>query len=121
MAYTQAQIDKYNRQRYITHLEKITKNLYKMLRDESITQEKFIARFGELKRAFDKLPQIDLYTSHHKEILEYIEAFYKEVTSEAFILEDIRQAQMSNLNRLQKNKNNNSYKKEKHKKQFKEW
>jgi len=121
MAYTQAQIDKYNRQRYITYLEKITKNLYKMLRDENTTQEKFINRFIELKTAFDKLPQIDLYTSHHKEILQFIESFYKDIQSETFILEDIRQAQMSNLNRLQKNKNNNSYKKEKHKKQYKDW
>jgi len=121
MAFTQAQIDKYNRQRYITHLEKISKNLYKMLRDENITQEKFINRFIELKKSFDKLPQSDIYTTHHKEILLYIENFYKETMSEEFDLEDIRQAQMSNLNRLQKNKNNNSYKKEKHKKRFKEW
>ncbi|MEA2029572.1 MAG: hypothetical protein U9N49_11440 [Campylobacterota bacterium] len=118
MAYTQAQIDKYNRQRYITYLEKITKNLYKMLRDENTTQEKFINRFTELKTAFDKLPQVDIYTSHHKEILEYIENFYKEITSEGFELENIRQIQMSNLNRLQKNRNSNSYKKVKHKKKY---
>jgi hypothetical protein len=121
MAFTQSQIDKYNRQKYITHLEKITKNLYKMLRDESTTQEKFIQRFIELKTSLEKLPQTDLYTSHHKEILSYIEHFYKEAISDTFDLEDARQAQMSNLNRLQKNKNNNSYKKAKHKKEFKEW
>lgn len=121
MAYTQTQIDKYNRQRYISYLEKITKNLYKMLRDETTTQEQFIYKFQELKRAFDKLPSIDIYTSHHKEILTYIENFYKEISDENFNLEDVRQAQMSNLNRLQKTKNNNSYKKEKHKKSYKEW
>ncbi|KIM13037.1 MAG: hypothetical protein KU38_02565 [Sulfurovum sp. FS08-3] len=121
MAYTQAQIDKYNRQRYITHLEKITKNLYKMLREESTTQEKFINKFHELKTALNKLPQIELYTSHHKEIVDFINAFYKEATGEDFVLEDVRQAQMSNLNRLQKSKNNNTYKKLKHKNSFNEW
>ncbi|MBN2824977.1 MAG: hypothetical protein JXQ76_06630 [Campylobacterales bacterium] len=121
MAFTQSQIDKYNRQKFITYLEKITKNLYKMLRDESTTQEQFINKFHELKRSLDKLPQIELYTSHHKDILDFINVFYKEATGEGFVFEDARQAQMSNLNRLQKIKNNNSYKKEKHKKQFKEW
>jgi len=121
MAYTQAQIDKYNRQRYIANLEKITKNLYKMLREESTTQEKFINKFHELKTALNKLPKIELYASYHKEILDFINTFYKEATGEDFVLEDVRQAQMSNLNRLQKSKNNNTYKKLKHKNSFNEW
>jgi len=50
MRYTDKQIEKYQRQRYITFLEKVTKNLFKMFRDEKTTQEQFLKKFEELKK-----------------------------------------------------------------------
>jgi len=41
MKWTPRQIEKYNRQKYISFLEKITKNLFKMFRDKTISQDIF--------------------------------------------------------------------------------
>ena len=51
MRYTAKQIEKYQRQRYITFLEKVTKNLFKMFRDEKTTQEQFLQKFEALKKS----------------------------------------------------------------------
>jgi uncharacterized FlgJ-related protein len=50
MRYTPKQIEKYQRQKYITLLEKVTKNLFKMFRDEKTTQEQFLKKFRELNK-----------------------------------------------------------------------
>ena len=123
MRYTQKQIDKYNRQKYITELEKISKNLFKMLRDEGISVEKFLLRFKELKKKFDEKVEIHLDSEYHQQLKMYIERLYSQTTTQdnfddkAF--NDIRDAEMSNLNRLQKLRNGTSYKKDKHKAQRK--
>jgi len=123
LRYTQKQIDKYNRQKYITELEKISKNLFKMLRDEGISVEKFLLRFKELKKKFDEKVEIHLDSEYHQQLKMYIERLYSQTTTQdnfddkAF--NDIRDAEMSNLNRLQKLRNGTSYKKDKHKAQRK--
>ena len=114
MRYTEKQIEKYQRQRYITFLEKVTKNLFKMFRDENVTQEQFLKKFDELKKKLDEQVQIQLNSEYHHQMKAYIERLTLEVTSE-FILDDIREANMTLLNRLQKLKNGTSYKKDKHK------
>ncbi|SHO81086.1 hypothetical protein MNB_SV-15-805 [hydrothermal vent metagenome] len=124
MAYTQysdKQIDKFHRQKYILHLEKITKNLYKMLREESTSQEQFINKFNSLKISLEKLKAVELYTTHHKEMENYITLFHQKIGLEDFLLEDIRELELANLNRLQKLKNSGRYKKDKHKKEFKNY
>ncbi len=119
MAFTQKQIDKFNRQKYITELEKVSKNLFRMLRDEHISSKDFVLKFEELKKKFDKRVQIHLDSEYHQQLKEYIARLYRdtclndEFTDKNF--EDIRDAEMSNLNRLQKLKNGTSYKKDKHK------
>jgi len=45
--YTQKQIDKYNRQKYIVELEKISKNLFRMFRDEKVSAEDFVRKFKQ--------------------------------------------------------------------------
>ena len=114
MRYTEKQIEKYQRQRYITFLEKVTKNLFKMFRDENVTQEQFLKKFDELKKKLDEQVQIQLNSEYHHQMKAYIERLQLEIQSE-FKLDDIREANMTLLNRLQKLKNGNSYKKEKHK------
>ena len=114
MRYTEKQIEKYQRQRYITFLEKVTKNLFKMFRDEKTTQEQFLTKFTELKKKLDEQVAIQLNSEYHQQMKSYIDRLSLEVESE-FSLNDIREANMTLLNRLQKLKNGTSYKKEKHK------
>lgn len=114
MRYTPKQIEKYQRQRYITFLEKVTKNLFKMFRDEKIIQEQFLKKFKELTKKLDEQVEIQLNSEYHKQMKNYIECLKIEIQTE-FKLDDIREANMTLLNRLQKLKNGTSYKKDKHK------
>ncbi len=124
MAYTQKQIDKFNRQKYITELEKISKNLFRMLRDEGVTSKDFVLKFEQLKKRFDERVEIILDSEYHKQLKSYVYRLYESTClDEAFNdkrFEDIRDAEMSNLNRLQKLKNGTSYKKDKHKAQHRD-
>jgi len=119
MAFTQKQIDKFNRQKYITELEKISKNIFRMLRDEHISSKDFVLKFEQLKKKFDERVEIHLDSEYHQQLKAYIIRLHRatclndEFTDKNF--EDIRDAEMSNLNRLQKLKNGTSYKKDKHK------
>jgi len=119
LAYTQKQIDKFNRQKYITELEKVSKNLFRMLRDEKVTSKDFVLKFVQLKKKFDERVEIHLDSEYHQQLKAYIVRLHgatclvDEFTDKQF--SDIRDAEMSNLNRLQKLKNGTSYKKDKHK------
>jgi predicted RND superfamily exporter protein len=114
MRYTAKQIEKYQRQRYITFLEKVTKNLFKMFRDENTTQEQFLKKFNELKKKLKEQEEVQLTSEYHHQMKNYIDQLSLE-TQKEFVLNDIREANMTLLNRLQKLKNGTSYKKEKHK------
>lgn len=46
---------KYYRQKCINLLEKMTKNCFRMFRDETTTKEQLLKRFFELKEKLDKL------------------------------------------------------------------
>ena len=119
--YTQKQIDKFNRQKYITELEKISKNLFRMFRDENVCSQSFMVKFEQLKKKFDEKVEVHLDSEYHQQLKAYIERLYHQTCSrEAFddkVFNDMRDAEMSNLNRLQKLKNGTSYKKDKHKSQ----
>jgi 2-oxo-4-hydroxy-4-carboxy--5-ureidoimidazoline (OHCU) decarboxylase len=115
MRYTPKQIEKYQRQKYITLLEKVTKNLFRMFRDEKTTQEQFLKKFEELKGKLSEQDEILLNSEYHQQMRAYIDRLSQEVQSE-FVLDDIRDVNMTLLNRLQKLKNRTSYKRDKHKK-----
>jgi len=123
LAYTQKQIDKFNRQKYITELEKISKNLFRMFRDEKVDAKDFKTKFILLKKKFDEKSEIHLDSEYHQQLKSYIERLFQQTCgSIAFddkVFNDIREAEMSNLNRLQKLKNGSSYKKEKHRSKHK--
>lgn len=118
MRYTPKQIEKYQRQRYITFLEKVTKNLFKMFRDEKTTQEQFLKKFDELKTKLNEQVEIQLNSEYHHQMKAYIDQLTLEVERE-FVLDNIREANMTLLNRLQKLKNGTSYKKDKHRNESK--
>lgn len=119
MRYTQKQIDKFNRQKYITELDKISKNLFRMFRNDEVCSQKFVLKFEELKKKFDEKEKVQLDSEYHHQLKEYIERLYQQTCSVELFSDksfnDMRDAEMSNLNRLQKLKNNTSYKKDKHK------
>lgn len=121
--YTQKQIDKYNRQKYIGELEKISKNLFRMFRDEGIDAKAFVQKFKILKQKLDEREEMHLDSEYHQNLKAYIGRLCQQTClndefDEDFFA-DIREAEMSNLNRLQKMKNGVSYKKDKHKSKHK--
>ena len=85
-----------------------------MFRDKTTTQEKFLKKFYELKKRLDEQVEVKLNSEYHKQMKSYIEQLENEIKNE-FELDNIREANMTLLNRLQKLKNATSYKKDKHK------
>ena len=120
--YTPKQIEKYKRQKYISALEKCTKNLFKLFRSEKSTLESYVNKFKEVKKDLDKLDEIRLDGEYLKKTKEYIELLYKRtILNEEFSqkeFEDIKNIELTNLNRLQKMKNRTKYSKDKHKNDF---
>jgi len=120
--YTPKQIEKYKRQKYISALEKCTKNLFKLFRSEKSTLESYRNKFKEVKRDLDKLDEIRLDGEYLKKTKEYIELLYKQtILNENFSqkeFENIKNSELTNLNRLQKMKNRTKYSKDKHKNDF---
>jgi len=90
-----------------------------MFRDENICSEKFNKKFTALKKKFDEKVEVSLDSEYHQQLKVYIDRIYAQTCSlETFddkVFNDLRDAEMSNLNRLQKLKNGSSYKKDKHK------
>jgi len=120
--YTPKQIEKYRRQKYIAHLEKIGKNLFRLLRRPETTASKFRQRFSELMQRLDQLDRIRLDSEYLRESEDHYRRFFARIDREDFDdreLEELREAEMSNLNRLQKMKNRSSYRKAKHRERVK--
>lgn len=90
-----------------------------MFRDENTTQEVFVNKFNDLKKKLHEQPEVQLTSEYHHQMKSYIEQLSFEVEKE-FVLDDIREANMTLLNRLQKLKNGTSYKKDKHKNKSKD-
>ena len=112
MKYTPKQIEKYKRQKFITLIEKIGKNLFRMFRDESVDSEKFLKRFSALMKELEDGDEIRVDSHYLKESRDYYKRLFLEVSGENFddkYLNDMRKVQMSNLNRLQKLKNRRGY------------
>ncbi|SFV90325.1 hypothetical protein MNB_SV-4-359 [hydrothermal vent metagenome] len=111
----------------MTELEKIGKNLFRMFRDGESTSDTFVLKFTSLKEKLDQREAVRLESEYHQMLKEYIERLYRETCMndvfDDIMLDNIRDAEMSNLNRLQKLKNASSYKKAKHrqKEQHEDW
>jgi len=90
-----------------------------MFRDENINAENFRQKLRELKKKLDERVEIRLDAEYHHQLKAYILRIYQlSCIDEDFDdkkLEDIREPEMSQLNRLQKLKNGTSYRKDKHK------
>jgi len=101
----------------------MSKNLFRMFRDTQISASDFIEKFIRLRERLDTIESTPLDLGYYKELEAYIDRLYGQMVLGEVLndgaLDDIREAEMSNLNRLQKMKNNNSYKKTKHKHEHK--
>ncbi|MDD2450982.1 MAG: hypothetical protein PHU67_03620 [Sulfurovum sp.] len=90
-----------------------------MLRDQGSTADSFVTKFRLLKEKLDERGETHLDAEYHRELKVYINRLYQQTCQKEGFGEDefadIRETEMSNLNRLQKMKNSISYKKEKHK------
>jgi hypothetical protein len=90
-----------------------------MFRDEKVLSQEFSVKFEQLKSKLDERDSVQLDSEYHHQLKQYIERLYRDTCArESFdddVFNDIREAEMSNLNRLQKLKNASSYKKDKHK------
>ena len=117
--YTPKQIEKYQRQKYIAFLDKITKNLFRLLRNKSTTAEIFAATLHTLVEQLKALDSPRMDTEYLRLAYAYIERLHHDTQKEGFDcarFASMREAEMSNLNHLQKLKNKTDYKKEKHRK-----
>ncbi|MBD3843906.1 MAG: hypothetical protein IE909_18920 [Campylobacterales bacterium] len=118
--YTQKQIDKYNRQKYISKMEKIAKNLFRMFRDKNINSSEFKVKMTTLISKLQEREEIRFDGEYQKKLKDYITQIGQKIQNSKFddiIFDEMRDIEMSNLNRLQKMKNNNNYKKDKHRSQ----
>lgn len=119
--YTQKQIDKYNRQKYISEMDKIAKNLFRMLRDTNVKSNEFKTKTLSLISKLQARDEVRFDGEYHNKLKEYINQIGIKIQNNQFddiILDEMRDNEMSNLNRLQKMKNNNNYKKDKHRSQI---
>ena len=117
MGYSPKQIEKYNRQKYISYIEKIKKNLYSSFRNSSIDAKALKSKMQELMEGLNRLEKIRLDTEYMRESQSYIEDIYEHIMSEEFDdkqMDSIREEQIGILNRLQKMRNRSRYKKDKY-------
>lgn len=110
--FTQQKIDTFTRQKCIQLLEKLTKNMFRMFRDEETSVEQITERFFELKKQIDALWDIALNSDYHREMKKYVEHLAW-TFSWHFLLEELRSKEMSKLNSIQKIKNKSEYSRKK--------
>jgi len=67
------QLAKYQRQKCINLLEKITKNLFRMFRNTDIPQDVLVDRFFVLYNKLAEFKTAHLYAIYHIEMKNYIE------------------------------------------------
>jgi len=117
MRYTQKQIEKYQRQKYISYIEKIKKNLYLSFKNRSIDAKTIQKKFKELMSGFEKIEKIRLDTEYIRESQGYIDRVNRVILDDSFDddrLDEIRDKEVAELNRLQKMRNRAKYRKSKY-------
>jgi hypothetical protein len=121
-SYTPKQIEKYKRQKYINLLTKCTKNLFRLFRSDATDYQTYKDRFALLKKELDDLDVIRLDSEHSRLVTEYIEQLYKRTVVDQSLtpkeFEELKSSELTQLNRLQKLKNQKKYTKTKHKNNF---
>ena len=78
---TAKQLAKYQRQKCINLLEKITKNLFRMFRNEQVPYEEIERRFFELYIKLEEFKNTYLYSPYQREMKAYVERIARQFTS----------------------------------------
>ena len=73
----ESQLAKHRRQQCINLLDKITKNIFRMLRDEQILPSQMAAKFSILYKKLEHFDNVYLDTDYHRRTRKYIDGFAK--------------------------------------------
>jgi len=114
---TEKQQAKFNRHKAIRIMEKLTKNMFSLFRNEKTTLEEISNRFFKLKEQLDNLGEVFLDEKYYREMSKYIESLNNTLKGN-FELDKVRAINMTKLNRIQKIKNETGYKKKKHQEKY---
>jgi len=88
-----------------------------MFRNKDTTKQQLTERFFHLKEKLDLLGDVHLDMEYHREMRTYIENLWNTFRW-SFVLDAIRDKNMTALNRIQKLRNTKQYKKEKYTKKY---
>lgn len=100
--------DKHNRRKCINALEKLTKNMFRLFRNEETTADQLVERFTVLKKRIDQLDGTHLDSEYHRAMRQYATTLGNTIAKE-FDINTIRNSNMTQLNRIQKIKNSTNY------------
>ncbi len=103
--------DKFNRRKCINALEKMTKNMFRLFRDEVTTNQQLVDRFVTLKKRIDLFDTTHLDSEYHRAMRQYTTTLGNTISKE-FDIDGIRASNMTQLNRIQKIKNSTDYKRD---------
>jgi len=101
--------DKFNRWKCINALEKMTKNMFRLFRDETTTNQQLIDKFTVLKKKIDQFADTHLDSEYHRAMRQYATTLNNTISKE-FDINHIRASNAQQLNRIQKIKNSTDYK-----------
>lgn len=103
--------DKFKRVKYLRALEKFAKSAISGLKREDFDEERFRARAGKNAEILTKIEPVYLDSSYSKELEKFVNSVIAKLD---------RDELLSLANSLDKLRNSKTYKKDKHKKKFKD-
>ncbi|AXK48676.1 hypothetical protein CRU87_05910 [Aliarcobacter trophiarum LMG 25534] len=108
--------EKQLRIRYIRVVEKFLTRTISLLKLENFDKELFLKRTLKNYEDMCKTPKVELYSDYYSLLNNFIEKTLISIKNPSETFEDERGMLLKEANLLQKEKNKNSYKKDKHKK-----
>lgn len=108
--------EKQKRIRYIRVLEKFFTRTVSLLKLDNFNHELFKERVLKNYQDIKRVEQVDLNSKYYTELIAFINKTLSYVENHSDNFEDERETLLKEANLLQKEKNRNSYRKDKHKK-----
>jgi len=104
--------EKSRRQRYIFELEKVSKRIFRMLKEEE-SKEEIYKKIKQLRKELKKKESKKLESNYHNWIKEYIENIYKRCRNHKEEEKRFLEEERHKYNKLDKMKKATKYKREK--------
>ena len=108
--------EKQLRVRYIRVAEKFLTRTITLLKFENFSKDIFIKRTFKNYEDMCKTPKVELYSEYYFSVESFIKKALEFVKNPSETFEDERAILLKDANLIQKEKNKNTYKKDKHKK-----